>query len=428
MAAQRIAVVGAGYVGLTTAACFARLGHRVVCTDIDEAKVAALSRAEVDAHEPGLAELVEQGVREGRLRFVPGIPVELSDVDFVFLAVPTPTGKDGAADLSAVEDVLTRTRDLLPPGCVVVIKSTVPVGTTARARRLLGRSDLAVVANPEFLREGHAVEDFLHPQRVVIGSEDEASAQRVRSLYDGTGAPVVVTGSASAELVKYASNCFLAMKLSYVNTLSELCERVDADIDDVTEGMGLDDRIGSAFLAPGPGWGGSCLPKDTRALLSTSDAMRVDFPLLRATIDTNTRQVRRVVDKVRAAVGGTLAGARIGVLGLTFKAGTDDLRDSPAMTVAHLLTRAGAELTAYDPCVPPDRYSGPMRVVDAAHLVAKGARAIVVLTEWPEFAELDWARMAEEVWQPVIVDTRDLLPAKKVQAAGFRLIVTGKPG
>jgi UDPglucose 6-dehydrogenase len=428
VAAQRIAVIGAGYVGLTTAACFARLGHRVVCADIDEAKVAALSRAEVDAHEPGLPELVERGLREGRLRFVVGVPAAVSDVDFMFLAVPTPTGPDGAADLGAVEAVLTQARDILPPGCVVVIKSTVPVGTTARAAGLLGRSDLAVVANPEFLREGHAVQDFLHPQRVVIGSADEASAQQVRSLYEGTGAPVVVTGSASAELVKYASNCFLAMKLSYVNTLSELCERVDADIGDVTAGMGLDDRIGSAFLTPGPGWGGSCLPKDIRALLSTSDALQVDFPLLRATIDTNTRQVRRVVDKVRTAVGGTLAGARIGVLGLTYKAGTDDLRDSPALAVARQLADAGAELTAYDPCVPTGRYVGPLRVVDAPHLVANGARAIVVLTEWPEFAQLDWARMAEEVGHPVIVDTRDLLPAKKVQAAGFRLIATGKPG
>jgi UDPglucose 6-dehydrogenase len=427
VAACRIAVIGAGYVGLTTAACFARLGHQVVCADVDETKIAALSRAEVGGYEPGLAELVEEGVHEGRLRFVLGTPA-LGDVDCVFLAVPTPTGDGGAADLSAVEAVLTQVRGILPPGCVVVIKSTVPVGTAMRVAKLLGRADVTVVSNPEFLREGHAVDDFLHPQRIVVGSEDEKSALRVVSLYDGTGAPVVVTGSASAELVKYASNCFLAMKLSYVNTLAELCEQVGADIEDVTEGMRLDQRIGSAFLAPGPGWGGSCLPKDTKALLSTSEAADVDFPLLRATIDTNARQVRRVVDKVRDAVGGPLAGARIALLGLTFKAGTDDLRDSPALAVAELLAAEGAELTAYDPCVPAGRHSGPLRVVGTPHLAAKDASAVVVLTEWAEFADLDWTRVAELVCQPVVVDTRDLLPPEKVQAAGFRLIAVGKPG
>jgi UDPglucose 6-dehydrogenase len=293
-------------------------------------------------------------------------------------------------------------------------------------RSLLERPDVAVVANPEFLREGHAVDDFLHPQRIVVGSEDETSALRVLSLYAATGAPAVITGSASAELVKYASNCFLAMKLSYVNTLAELCEQVGGDIEDVTEGMRLDERIGSAFLAPGPGWGGSCLPKDTRALLSTSEAANVDFSLLRATIETNTHQVRRVVGKIRDAVGGSLAGARIGILGLAFKAGTDDLRDSPALAVAELLASEGAELTAYDPSVPTGSSPGPVHVVDAAHLAVKDASAIVVLTEWPEFADLDWTRLAEEVSRPVIVDSRDLLPAEKVQAAGFRLIATGK--
>jgi UDPglucose 6-dehydrogenase len=428
VAARRIAVFGAGYVGLTTAACFARLGHQVVCVDVEEAKVEALSRADVGPHEPGLAGLVEEGLREGRLRFVLGIPADLSNVDFVFLAVPTPTGDGGEADLSAVTEVLAQTRDHLPAGCVVVIKSTVPVGTTARVTDLLGRPDVAVVANPEFLREGHAVEDFLHPQRIVVGSADETPALQVLSLYAGTDAPAVITGSASAELVKYASNCFLAMKLSYVNTLAELCERAGADIEDVTEGMRLDERIGSAFLNPGPGWGGSCLPKDTKALLSTSESMDVDFPLLRATIDTNTHQVRRVAGKIRDAAGGSLAGARVGILGLTFKAGTDDLRDSPALAVAELLAAEGAELTGYDPCVPEGTHLGPVRVVGTADLAAEDASVIVVLTEWPEFADVDWSRMAEQVRQPVVVDSRDLLPAEKVQAAGFRLIATGKPG
>jgi UDPglucose 6-dehydrogenase len=428
VAARRIAVFGAGYVGLTTAACFARLGHQVVCADVDETKVAALSRADISPHEPGLAGLVEEGLREERLRFVLGVPANLSDVDFVFLAVPTPTGEGGAADLSAVTEVLVQTRDNLPAGCVVVIKSTVPVGTTARVTGLLGRPDVTVVANPEFLREGHAVEDFLHPQRIVVGSADETSALRVLSLYAATDAPAVITGSASAELVKYASNCFLAMKLSYVNTLAELCEHVGADIEDVTEGMRLDERIGSAFLDPGPGWGGSCLPKDTKALLATSQSADVDFPLLRAAIDTNTHQAHRVAGKIRDAAGGSLAGVRICILGLTFKAGTDDLRDSPALVVAELLASEGADLTGYDPCVPEGFSLGPVRVVKTPHLAAKDAAVVVVLTEWPEFADVDWTRMAEEVRQPVVVDSRDLLPAEKVQAAGFRLIATGKPG
>ncbi|MFI9009293.1 UDP-glucose dehydrogenase family protein [Actinosynnema sp. NPDC053489] len=421
----RIGVIGAGYVGLTTAACFARLGHTVVCADVDEARVAALGRAEIGAHEPGLAELVAEGLREGRLRFVLGNAEALADVEFVFLCVPTPTGQDGAADLAAVHAVLREARDAVSPGCVVVIKSTVPAGTTERVSRLLDRSDVQVVSNPEFLREGHAVDDFLRPQRVVVGARAEEAARRVVALYAGTGAPALVTTSASAELVKYASNCFLAMKLSYVNSLAELCEQVGADIGDVTEGMRLDDRIGSAFLEPGPGWGGSCFPKDTRALLSTAEDAHVDFPLLRATIGTNGHQARRVVRLVREAVGGELAGVPLGLLGLTFKAGTDDLRDSPALAVAALLAEEGARLTGYDPCVTAD--CGLVRVVGSAEAAARGADGLVVLTEWPEFAELDWPNLATAMARPVIVDTRNLLPVEKVSEAGFHLVSLGRP-
>lgn len=410
----RIGVIGAGYVGLTTAACFAHLGHEVVCADVDAGKVAALRRAEVTAHEPRLAELVADGVADGTLDFVLGNGPALSGVDFVFLCVPTPTGEDGAADLSAVDAVLAETelRD-----CVLVVKSTVPPGT---ADRIAADVRVPVVSNPEFLREGHAVDDFLRPQRIVVGGEEEP-ARRVVALYPN--APALVTDRASAELVKYASNCFLAMKLSYVNSLAELCEQAGADIEDVTEGMRLDERIGSAFLRPGPGWGGSCFPKDTKALLSTSDEKHVDFSLLRATIDTNERQAHRVVDKVRAAAG-PLRGARIGLLGLTFKAGTDDLRDSPALAVADLLAAEGAVLTGYDPCV--DHDAGPVRVTDSPLSAARNAAALVVLTEWPEFAELDWPALAAGMSRPVIVDTRNLLPVDKVTESGFRLVALGR--
>ncbi|GGP72044.1 UDP-glucose dehydrogenase family protein [Saccharothrix coeruleofusca] len=417
---RRIGVIGAGYVGLTTAACFAHLGHRVVCADVDRRRVARLCRAEVDLHEPGLARLVAEGLREGRLRFVVGNREALSDVDFVFVCVPTPTGEDGSADLSAVRAVLREARELMAPDAVLVIKSTVPAGTTDRAAAEMEGHQ--VVSNPEFLREGHAVQDFLQPQRVVVGASVESAALRVLDLYSGTGAPVMVTTPTSAELVKYASNCFLAMKLSYVNALAELCEQIGADIGDVTEGMSLDDRIGASFLTPGPGWGGSCFPKDTKALLSTAESVDVDFSLLRATIDTNEHQPQRVVEKVRELLG-PVEGRRIGLLGLAFKAGTNDLRDSPALAVAELLAEQGARLAGYDPCVD----HGPVPVVSSVEEAATGASALLVLTEWPEFAELDWPDLASRMARPVIVDTRNLLPRDKVTEAGFTLLSLGTP-
>ncbi|MGW4214285.1 UDP-glucose dehydrogenase family protein [Lentzea sp. NPDC004789] len=407
MRSKRIGVIGAGYVGLTTAACFAHLGHRVVCADSDEAKIEALNAGEVWLHEPGLRDLVVKGLATGDLRFVTGSAV--SDVDFTFVCVPTPTGADGAADLTAVQAVL----DKASRG--VVLKSTVPVGTAARYP--------GVVSNPEFLREGHAVEDFLRPQRIVVGAQDERQAHAVAELYAATGAPVVLTDNTSAELVKYASNCFLALKLSYVNTLAELCEHLDADIDGVTEGMRLDDRIGTSCLQPGPGWGGSCLPKDTLALLATARAAGVDFTTLEAAVTTNRHQPHRVVDRIRQEVG-TLDGAAIGLLGLTFKAGTNDLRDSPALVVAQLLAQEGARLTAYDPCVSDSRPNIAVR--DSAAEVAGDADLLVVLTEWPEFTELDWPDLAERMADPRLFDTRNVVPEEKVREAGFRLIRTGR--
>ncbi|GLY47832.1 UDP-glucose/GDP-mannose dehydrogenase family protein [Lentzea sp. NBRC 102530] len=400
---MRIGVIGAGYVGLTTAACFARLGHRVVCADVDGAKVEALRAGEVGLHEPDLPELVAEGLANGRLEFVHG--TSLSDVDFTFVCVPTPEGDDGAADLTAVEEVLGQVTSR------VVLKSTVPVGTGARHP--------GVVSNPEFLREGHAVEDFLRPQRIVVGARHERDARAVADLYARTGAPVVLTDNTSAELVKYASNCFLALKLSYVNTLAELCERLDADVDAVTGGMRLDDRIGASCLAPGPGWGGSCLPKDTLALLATARAADVDFATLEAAVTTNRRQPHRVADAVRAELG-ALTGRRIALLGLTFKAGTNDLRDSPALAVAAVLAQEGAELVAYDPCVNADLPG--ITVAGTAAEAATGADALLVLTEWPEFAELDWPDLVRRVRGPLIVDTRGVVPGDKAVQTGFRLV------
>lgn len=426
MFTRAVAVIGTGYVGLTTGACLASLGHRVICADSDEAKVAQLRNGEVSILEPGLPELVAEGVAAGRLAFVVNPAEAVREAEVVYLCLPTPMGVGGVADLSAVEAVLSDIRQVLPPNTVVVNKSTVPVGTAARTGELVNRDDIAVVSNPEFLREGSAVNDFLNPDRIVVGSDQQDAAERVAALYARLGAPTVLTDAASAELVKYAANCFLAMKLSYVNAIAELCERLDADVRDVTEGMGYDRRIGQAFLSPGPGWGGSCLPKDVHALLQVADGADFEFRLLRATIDTNTRQFQRIVDKIRVAITGSRKGplhrVRIGLFGLTFKAGTDDLRDSPALAVAALLRQAGAELVGYDPAVTVDtRHPGlnGITVMDDPMVAAKDAEALIVLTEWPQFRGLDWTRLAKEVSRPIIVDTRNLLDPDVAGRAGF---------
>jgi UDPglucose 6-dehydrogenase len=440
--ARTIAVVGTGYVGLTTGACLASLGHRVVCADIDEDKVAALTRGEISIREPGLADLVGEGLAAGRLSFVVGagqalkeLEAEGKPVEVLFLCVPTPMGVGGVADLSAVEAVIEEVRDAMPAGCVVVNKSTVPVGTADRTAELLDRPDVQVASNPEFLREGSAVHDFLNPDRIVVGSNSSPdAAERVAALYARLGAPTVLTDAASAEMIKYAANCFLAMKLSYVNALAELCERVDADVADVTEGMGYDRRIGQAFLSPGPGWGGSCLPKDTHALLQVADSADFEFRLVRASIDTNTRQFRRMVDKVRQAVTGSRSGSlsrvRLALYGLTFKAGTDDLRDSPALGVAALLRQAGAELVGYDPgLVGTAGGLDPklVTVVDDPYEAAAGAQAVVVLTEWAEFRSLDWSRVAAATTGATVVDTRNLLDPAVVRRAGLTWTGVGRP-
>jgi UDPglucose 6-dehydrogenase len=424
---RRIAVIGTGYVGLTTGACLASLGHHVVCADVDVDKIKRLDRGEVDILEPGLAELVTGELAAGRLSFVVGAAAAVTGAEVIFLCVPTPMG---VADLTVVESVLEDVRELLAPGTVVVNKSTVPVGTAERTRELLGRADVAVVSNPEFLREGSAVADFLNQDRIVVGAASQDAAERVAALYARLGAPTVLTDAASAELVKYAANCFLAMKLSYVNAIAELCDRLGANVAGVTEGMGYDRRIGQAFLTPGPGWGGSCLPKDTSAMLQLADAADFEFRLIRATIDTNTRQRQRMVEKVRLAVtgrrGGSLSRVRLGLLGLTFKAGTDDLRDSPSLAVAALLRQAGAVLAGYDPALGLACELDGIRLVSDPYQAAHDAEALVVLTEWPEFRALDWSRMAELTTSPIVVDTRNLLDPDVLRRNGFSWIGLGR--
>jgi len=433
---SRVGVVGAGYVGLTSAACLAHLGHHVICVDNDQAKVQRLRAGSVSIVEPGLPELVGEGLAEERLAFTTD-PGALSEAEVVLLCLPTPMGDGGEADLEVLDRALDTLATVLRPDCTLVTKSTVPVGTAARLTEAPGLAGRAVVSNPEFLREGHAVHDFLHPDRILVGAGDgdTEAADRVAGLYAGTGARVVRSDTASAELAKYASNAFLAVKLSFVNTMADLCERVGADITRVTDTMGMDDRIGPAFLAPGPGWGGSCLPKDTHALLRAAEAEGVDFALVRDAVRANDRQQAMVLRKIRyavtGAVDGALAGTRIGVLGLAFKAGTGDLRDSPAVAVAQQLCRHGVTVVAHDPCVPAGTPGlDPVQVVDDPYLVAKDASVLVVLTEWPEFLSLNWPRLEAETARAVIVDTRNLLDETALGHTGFRIIGigTGEPG
>ncbi|MCG0068713.1 UDP-glucose/GDP-mannose dehydrogenase family protein [Streptomyces tricolor] len=433
MSARHVAVIGTGYVGLTTGACLAFLGHSVVCADADPHKVERLRGARVDILEPGLPERVREGLEAGRLEFTGDTAAAVAEAEVVFLCLPTPMGAGGAADLAAVEAVAGQVRDVLRPGCVVVNKSTVPVGTCERVAALLGRADVSVVSNPEFLREGRAVEDFLHPDRIVIGAADQDAARRVAGLYAALDAPLVLTDPASAELTKYAANFFLAMKLSFANNLAVLCERFGADVADVTEGIGRDPRIGPAFLRPGPGWGGSCLPKDTHALLTVCDRSGVDFPLLRATIETNVAHQRRLVERVAAACGrgaeGSLHGVRLALYGLTFKAGTSDLRDSPALAVARLLRERGAELTAYDPALREERpdLSDLVDLVDDPVRAAEGAAACLVLTEWPQLRDVDWAAVAACMSGHEVHDWRNLLDPDVLARTGLSWRGIGRP-
>ncbi len=422
-AGAAVAVVGAGYVGLTTAACLAHLGHHVVCADIDEPRIVALQHGEVPIREPGLDELVAAGLDSGQLAFARGSAEAAAGADFVFLCVPTPTGPDGSADLSFLEAAAAEIGQSLRPAAVVVNKSTAPPGTARFLAGILrGRAEVAVVANPEFLRQGSAVGDFLNPDRVVVGAADTDAAERVAGLYAGIDAPVLITDAASAETVKYAANAFLAMKLTYANAVAALCEAVGADVGDVLVGMGQDRRIGLDYLRPGPGWGGSCLPKDTQALIGAASAAGYDFALLRGVVEANEAQFARIVEKVASRVA--LPGARIALLGLAFKAGTDDLRSSPAVEIAWRLVAAGAEVRAHDPAVGAAE-AGIVMATDA-YEACDGAAALVVATEWDEFKHLDFDRVGRLMAERHVIDARNLLDRDQLERQGFTYTGIGR--
>jgi UDPglucose 6-dehydrogenase len=421
---SRIAVIGAGYVGLTTGACFAHVGHDVICSDVDAARVDMLNRAEAPILEAGLENLLREGLHGGRLRFVASNVEAVRDCEFAYLCVPTPQGLDGSADLSYIEDAAREIGPHLPTEAIVVNKSTVPVGSTRVVERALGRSDVAVVSNPEFLREGSAIHDFLHPDRIVIGAEDQAAAVRVASLYLGITAPVIVTDPASAETIKYAANAFLATKISFINAVAAVCEAVGADIKDVALGMGYDSRIGHEFLKPGPGWGGSCFPKDTRAMVRIAEDAGYDFNLLKGVVAVNEEQLNRVAEKVVDLAGGSVDGKRIGAWGLTFKARTDDLRESPSLDILERLRLRGARIRAYDPAV--SRPLDGIEVVDDPYAAVEDAEVLVVLTEWDEFRWLDIDKVAGLMAARKVVDGRNLLDRAALVRRGFELRGIGR--
>jgi UDPglucose 6-dehydrogenase len=410
-------VIGAGYVGLTTAACLAHLGHDVIASDVVPEKVEALNKGVIPIVEDGLEEIVRANLADGRLRFVLGSAEAVEDADFVFLCVPTPQGDDGSADMSYVESAAHEIGPLLSSECVVINKSTVPVGSTHVVERALERADVFVVSNPEFLREGSAVHDFLHPDRIVIGSDNQAAAIRVTELFSAIRAPLVVTDPPTAETIKYASNAFLATKVSFINAIANVCEAVGANVREVVLGMGYDKRIGSEFLRPGPGWGGSCFPKDSHALVRIAEEAGYDFELLKGVIAVNDEQHERVAQRVTAMVGGSLEGKRVAVWGLTFKARTDDLRYSPSLEVIERLVTAGATVRAYDPT-----RTAPLPGIDVAtdpYDACDEAEVLVILTEWDEFRWLDLGLVRARMAKPRVFDARAVIEPAAARRAGF---------
>ena len=417
---SNIAVIGTGYVGLSSGACFAHLGHVVSCVDVVQSKIDNLNKGILPIVETGLEELVAEGVAAGKLIFTTDVVSAVKDADVVFLCVPTPEGADGSADLSYIQTAAKTLSPLLRSGAIVVNKSTVPVGSTKVVERELKRPDVSVVSNPEFLREGSAIQDFLHPDRVVVGSDNQEAAIAVGALYEKVGAPIVVTDPASAETIKYAANAFLATKISYINAVAAICEGVGADINDVVLGLGYDKRIGHEFLRPGPGWGGSCFPKDTKAMVKIAQDAGYDFGLLKGVITVNDQQYGRIVEKIRLAAGGTLKGKRIASWGLTFKALTDDLRDSPAVEIITRLLADGASVTVFDPTVTFAPKGLDAITISASPLEAcAGADVIAVLTEWDEFRWVSPTEAAGAVGVKQIVDARNLLDRSEWRRAGF---------
>lgn len=435
---MKIGVIGTGYVGLVTGVCFAELGNDVVCVDVDEAKVKAVQAGQIPIYEPGLEKLCKKALKARKLHATTDLAQAAKHAEILFLALPTPPGEDGSADLSYVLDVAEKLGPLLEHYTVVVNKSTVPVGTARRVREAIARNaDIAafdVVSNPEFLREGFAVHDFLQPDRIVIGTSSERASQLMQQLYEpmtGRGCPLLMMDEPSAELTKYAANSFLAMKITFMNQVANLCEAVGADVDAVRLGVGSDDRIGPRFLYPGIGYGGSCFPKDVQALLHVARAAGCNFELLETIITLNRQQQRRLTEKVMAMFGNDLTGRTFALWGLAFKPNTDDIRQSPALRIIEDLTAAGAHIIAYDPqaIANTKRQLGENPAISYGadmYDAAEDADALLVATEWPQFEGVDLARVKAALKQPVLFDGRNIFSPAAMRAAGFTYVSIGR--
>jgi UDPglucose 6-dehydrogenase len=436
---MNIGVIGTGYVGLVTGACFAEFGVQVICADIDAEKIAQLERGEIPIYEPGLEELVERNMKQGRLAFTTRTQDAVENSLVLFIAVATPALPDGNTDLRAVESVAREIGRTMDEYKVIVNKSTVPVGTAVRVRgwiaeelRAAGRNvEFSVASNPEFLREGAAIGDFMRPDRVVIGTDDSQATAILRSLYRPLyliEAPVLITNVVTAELTKYAANAFLAAKISFINEFANLCEQIGADVHDIARGIGLDRRIGPKFLHPGPGFGGSCFPKDTRSIAQFARDAGSPLAIVDAVVEVNERQHRRMVEKIAACLDGDVRGKTIGVLGLSFKPETDDTRESPATAIVRALQARGASVQAYDPqAMDAVRKELPeLTLCSDAYQACRGAEALVIVTEWNQFRMLDLERIKSLLARPVIVDLRNIYDPTPMRAAGFEYVCVGR--
>jgi UDPglucose 6-dehydrogenase len=434
---MRIAMIGTGYVGLVSGACFSDFGHDVVCVDKDAAKIDALHRGVMPIFEPGLDQLVERNVRGGRLSFTTDLNQGVAGAEAVFIAVGTPSRRgDGHADLSYVFGAAREIAEALTGPAAIVTKSTVPVGTGDEVERILREvrpeARAWVVSNPEFLREGAAIEDFKHPDRIVVGTEEDEAAEILREVYRPlylNKAPLLFTSRRTAELIKYAANAFLATKITFINEIADLCEIVGADVQDVSRGIGLDNRIGSKFLHAGPGYGGSCFPKDTLALLKTAEDYGAPLRIVESVARVNEARKRAMGRKIIQAMGGDARGKTVALLGLTFKPNTDDMRDAPSLSIVQALEDAGATVRGYDPegteqarpMMPNVEFAG------SAYDAAKGADAVVLVTEWDVLRALDLQRLARTMAQPVFIDLRNVYPPDEVEEAGLRGYSVGRP-
>ena len=434
---MRIAMIGTGYVGLVSGACFSEFGVDVVCVDKDKEKIARLNRGEIPIYEPGLEQLVGRNKDEGRLTFSTDLPAAVAQADAVFIAVGTPSRRgDGHADLGYVHEAAREIAAALNGYAVVVTKSTVPVGTGAEVAKIIRAvrpdADFDVASNPEFLREGSAINDFMRPDRVVIGVTSERAQELMRQLYRPLyliETPIIFTTPATAELIKYAANAFLATKVTFINEIADLCERTGADVHDVARGIGLDGRIGGKFLHPGPGFGGSCFPKDTLALCRIAQQAGAPIRLVETVVEVNEARKAQMAEKIIAHCGGSVRGKTIAVLGLTFKPNTDDMREAPSLKIVPALQAAGAHIRAYDPAgmAEAKKLLSNIHWCESAYDTLEDVDALVIVTEWNAFRALDLERMKELMKTPVMVDLRNIYNPAEMVAAGFRYTSVGRP-